>query len=132
MPHLIENAIPFCTYDPVKVAAVSFGAWNEDGRKGLVVDNEGYLKPDYFFEDKLGKALKTSFETAWGHELMKNIRNDMYLPVQCKSCAFKSECKGGSRFAAQYSRKDIRALDPMARPDKYIKKKGEQLIANKV
>tara|TARA_Y100000310_G_C20284589_1_gene624238 strand:- start:169 stop:687 length:519 start_codon:yes stop_codon:yes gene_type:complete len=132
MPHLIENAIPFCCYTPEKVAAVSFGAGNEDGRKGLVVDSEGMLKADYFFESNLGKAGETSLEEAWENEFMQNIRTDVYLPEKCFSCLYKKQCRGGSRFSAQYANKDIRALDPLARPDKYIKRKGKQVIANKV
>jgi len=132
MPHLIENAIPFCSYKPELVSAVSFGAGNDDGRKGMVVDSRGKIKPDYFYSENLGNALETKFEDAWNTELMANIRNNAYLPQKCRSCTYLKACKGGSRFAAQYSGGKIDDLDPLARPDIYINKKDKQLIANQV
>ena len=120
----IENALPFCSYKPEKVAMVALGAVHEDGNDSLVVDSSGKIKPSYFSGTILGNALQDNFVECWNSSFMQQLRSMHFLPSECKKCAYLVPCLGGSRFCALQAKGSLNALDPLAAPMNYKKDLG--------
>ncbi len=118
----VENALPFCSYEPHKVQRVALGAVNEDGNNSLVVDSSGKVKPSYFFATELGSALQDSFIECWHSSFMQQLHSLDFAPSACKSCRYLMQCMGGSRFCALLENKSQHALDPLAKPFFFQKK----------
>ncbi|MDP2974422.1 MAG: radical SAM protein, partial [Candidatus Diapherotrites archaeon] len=117
----IENALPFCSYKPEKVAMVSLGAVHEDGNDSLVVDSSGKIRPSYFFDTTLGNALQGNFIECWNSPFMQQLRSMHFLPAECRKCSYLMPCLGGSRFCALQAKGSLNALDPLAKPKQYGK-----------
>lgn len=121
--YLIENAIPFCCYEPERVAMAAFGSQNEDGHSKLVVDFSGRIKPSYFSNEILGNALEEgAFIEAWNSQYEKKLRALEFVPKRCKRCKYLERCKSGSRYAALTANGELNSLDPLAKPEKYSEK----------
>ncbi len=118
----IENALPFCSYEPKKLRQVALGAVNEDGHSCLVVDSSGKIKPSYFLELQLGDALHDSFIECWHNPFMQQLHSLSFVPGECKQCKHLMQCMGGSRFCALLVNKSLYALDPLAKPFFFQKK----------
>ncbi len=114
----IENALPFCSFKPEKVAAVSLGAVHEDGNDSLVVDSAGRIKPSYFLGNVLGNALQDSFMECWNSPFMQQLHSLEFAPSECKKCKYLMPCLGGSRACALQTKGSLNALDPLAAPAK--------------
>jgi len=119
---LIENAIPFCSYEPKKVSAVALGAIHEDGNSSLAVDASGTIRPSYFIDLALGSALKGEFIAAWEHAFMQRLHSLEFIDEPCHKCIYLHKCRGGSRFSALFSNRSLYAPDPLANPSKFQKK----------
>lgn len=117
----IKNAIPFCSYEPEKVRAVAIGGKNDDGHTALVIDPRGTIKPSYFVGKNFGDIRSEGILDAWNCNRIKRIRNLRLIPKTCQSCKFVELCKGGSRSAAKLVSGSCYSLDPLAKPEKYIK-----------
>jgi radical SAM protein with 4Fe4S-binding SPASM domain len=108
----IANAFPFCAVKDMAMAArVSQGAFYDEQQR-LAVDPRGFLKPHYFIDKNLGMGWQ--IRKAWDHPFIKKIRNFGYLPKECRLCAYKEKCRGGSRFAAKIDSGRWNAPDPLA------------------
>lgn len=119
--HIIENALPFCSYSPSKVSKAALGAINEDGNSKLVVNVAGEIKPSYFLDAILGNALQDSFSSAWNSPFMQRLHALEFIAEPCHRCSFLHRCRAGSRFAAFFSKGSLYALDPLAEPEKHAK-----------
>lgn len=117
----ISNAIPFCSYDPKKVKEVAIGGKNDDGHTSLVIDPKGIIKPSYFMGKNLGDIRSEDILDVWNCSHIKKIRNLRLIPKICQSCKYVESCKGGSRSAAKLVNGSCYSLDPLAKPEKYIK-----------
>ncbi|MBN2067364.1 MAG: radical SAM protein [Candidatus Diapherotrites archaeon] len=115
----IENALPFCSYNPEKVEQVALGGIYEDGHSSLAVDSKGIVKPSYFIDVALGNALKDSFFECWNSPFMQRLRSLDFVPGECRGCRHLMKCKAGSRFSALFVNNSFSALDPLAMPGKY-------------
>jgi radical SAM protein with 4Fe4S-binding SPASM domain len=116
-------AIPFCAYSPrkllelsqfTKVGAINCGPYNE-----IVIDPKGNIKPCYSLNHDLGNALKTDFKSILEHPLIKRFKQKEFVPEVCKSCKLVEICMGGCRYIPQAVSDNIRALHPLAQPEKY-------------
>jgi len=115
----ITNVLPFCSYDPEKVAQVCMGAVNDDGHSKIVIGINGHAKPSYYFEKDLGNLLKEDVMDLWNNSFLKKVRDLKLVPNVCKKCRYLGVCKGGSRYIAKKVNGSYNALDPLARPVKY-------------
>ncbi len=115
----IENALPFCSFEPKKVAMVALGAVHEDGNDSLVVDSSGKIKPSYFFGTVLGNVVQDNFIECWQSPFMQQLHSMHFLPAECKKCKYLMPCLGGSRFCALQAKGSLNALDPLAAPMQY-------------
>jgi len=107
----IINAIPFCSYDPVKVQAVAIGADAVDGHERLAVDPRGFAKPIYYMGENIGDS--ADILACWNHPFMKKMRNLKFVPKECKNCIFLEKCRGGCRFSAYTVNGSYKAPDPL-------------------
>jgi radical SAM protein with 4Fe4S-binding SPASM domain len=119
---LIENALPFCCYNPDLTEKAAVGGANDDGHTKLAVDCEGKIKPSYFLDNALGNALEVSFKEAWESDFMKRLHGLEFIAEPCHKCRFVVKCRGGSRFSAMFCSKNLYSLDPLADPEKYWSK----------
>ncbi len=107
----IVYAIPFCSYDPIKINFVCTGAKSIDGYERLLIDAQGIAKPIHYFNKKVGDF--RDITRAWNSPFMKSIRFYQLLPNDCQNCFFLEKCKGGSRFCAYQSFGSYQAVDPL-------------------
>jgi len=107
----IVNAIPFCIHEKEIVNAISPGAKYDDGHSRLIVSPKGYAKPSYYIDVDLGDA--RDIESCWNHPFMQRIRNQKFIPDQCRMCTYKQKCMAGSRYAAKEEFSDYFAPDPL-------------------
>ncbi len=117
--YFIENALPFCSYEPEKVKQVALGAIHEDGHSSLVVDCSGTIKPSYFSGQHLGNALQDSFLECWQSPFMQRLHSLDFSPGACKQCKHLMLCLSGSRASALIVNNSLNALDPLALPERY-------------
>lgn len=117
----IKNAIPFCSYEPEKVRKVAVGGRNDAGHTSLVIDSRGIVKPSYFMDKNLGDIRSKDILDVWNRGHIKKIRELKLIPKICQSCKYVESCKGGSRSAAKLVNGSYYSLDPLAKPEKYIK-----------
>lgn len=113
---LIENALPFCCFDPKRVGRIALGAIHEDGHSSLFVDTNASIRPSYFFDICLGNALKGSFLQAWKSDFMRRMNALEFIAEPCHECRRLLKCMSGSRFSALLAAKSLYALDPLAKP----------------
>lgn len=113
---LIENAVPFCCFDPKKVGRIALGAIHEDGHSSLFVDANAAIRPSYFFDICLGKAPETPFMQAWKSDFMRRMNALEFIAEPCHKCSHLLKCMSGSRFSALLCSKSLYALDPLAKP----------------
>lgn len=109
--HYIVNAIPFCSYDPLKIRQVAIGAEAVDGHERFVIDPRGFAKPLYYIDKNIGDPL--DLKACWNHEFMKKMRNLEFVPRGCSGCVFLEKCKGGCRFSANIVNGDYNLPDPL-------------------
>jgi len=107
----IVYAIPFCSYNPIKINFVCTGAKSIDGHERLLVDTYGIVKPIHYFNKEVGNF--HNIANAWNSPFMKSIRTYEFLPKDCRSCFFLDKCKGGSRFCAYKSFGSYQVADPL-------------------
>lgn len=108
--HVI-NAIPFCSYDPIKINAVCGGAKSVDGHERFVIDPRGFAKPMYYIEKDIGNPLDVN--GCWNHPFMKSLRNYGNIPKECRKCAFLEKCKGGDRYSSYFFNGSYKSKDPL-------------------
>lgn len=109
--HYIINAVPFCSYQPIKIQAVAIGAYACDGHERLVIDPRGFIKPIYYMNKNIGNP--TDILSCWNHPFMKKMRNFKYVPKECADCIYLEKCRGGCRFSAHFATGSYRGLDPL-------------------
>lgn len=114
----IVNAIPFCSYDPLKVRSVSIGAEAVDGHERFAVDPRGFAKPLYYMRENIGSPLDVM--ACWNNDFMKKMRSLEFLPKDCYGCIFKEKCRGGCRFSANISGGSYDKHDPLINLDNRI------------
>lgn len=107
----IINAVPFCSYDPLKIQKVAIGADAVDGHERFAVDPRGFAKPIYYMEKNIGDP--TDILACWNHPFMEKMRNLEFVPRQCKKCIFLEKCRGGCRFSANSLYGKYKAPDPL-------------------
>jgi len=108
----IGNGVPFCAIkDANKMNAVCAGALYDEGRRRLVIDPRGYVKPDYTIDMNIGRP--TDILGAWKNPFVKKIRETAGLPEACFHCHFRQKCCGGSRLWAKITSSDWQAPDPL-------------------
>lgn len=105
------QAIPFCSYDPEKIAEIAEGAAYCGPHNNLVIDPKGNIKKCYSYNASLGNILRDDILEIWNSEELVSIRNLEYLPEKCQKCDYKERCKGGCMFSAELNNKKI---DPLA------------------
>jgi len=105
------NAVPFCSYDPIKVQQVAIGADAVDGHERLAVDPRGFAKPIYYMRENIGDP--TDILSCWNHPFMKKMRNLEFVPKECQKCVFLKKCKGGCRFSAFVVNGKYDSADPL-------------------
>lgn len=111
----ISNPFPFCTVDnPNEINSISTGAIFDEGHSRMVIDNRGFVKPDYFIDKNVGDPL--NILEAWSSYFMKKMRNLKYLPKECEKCNYRFKCRGGSRHEAKIASGKYNAPDPLAMP----------------
>ncbi len=97
MSCFIANSVPFCIFNNEEgmnsVASICIGGINDNGNSRLVIDPIGNIKTDYFSDIILGNALKDKIKNIWKRK--KEQRGINSLPIKCKKCKFKNQCKGG-------------------------------------
>jgi radical SAM protein with 4Fe4S-binding SPASM domain len=110
--NIMSNAFPFCFFrNPDKARLFSLGGFMNDGRKRMIVDAMGRVKPSYYSMDVIGSF--KNIRSAWGSETMKKLRHLEYLPTMCRECAYKTICRGGSRVMAREIFGSYRDRDPL-------------------
>lgn len=109
--HYLINAIPFCSYDPIKIQTVAAGAGAVDGHERLAVDPRGFAKPIYYMRENIGDP--TDILACWNHSFMKKMRNLEFVPRECKKCVYLERCRGGCRFSAYTVNGSFKAPDPL-------------------
>ncbi len=114
---LIENALPFCCFEPERVDKIALGGIHEDGHSSLFVDTNATIKPSYFFDINLGNASNDSFLDAWKSDFVVRMNSLEFIPEVCHKCKYVLKCMAGSRFSAFLVNKSLYALDPLAKPD---------------
>jgi len=115
----VTNVLPFCSYEPERVAQVCMGAVNDDGHSKIVIGTDGHAKPSYYFEKDLGNCLKEDIMDLWNNSFLVKIRNLKLAPKLCKKCKYLEVCKGGSRYIAKKVNGSYSSLDSLAKPMKY-------------
>jgi radical SAM protein with 4Fe4S-binding SPASM domain len=118
---LITNSVPFCAYDPEKISSISSGAVADDGYIRFVVGGDGFARPTYFTDKKIGNLIETSVENCWNDDFMKKMRKFDFIPEQCKKCNYVEKCRGGSRFIAKHANGSYNSLDPLSNME-YVRK----------
>jgi radical SAM protein with 4Fe4S-binding SPASM domain len=113
------DSIPYCAYDPEKVAVFSRGAAACGVFNKLVVGPEGKVKPCYSISQNLGSI--DLLETAWKDSLSSEIRHLETFPVTCKNCKYLYDCLGGCRFAAKLADGSYDSMDSLAKPEIFLK-----------
>lgn len=116
----IVNALPFCSYDPLKVRSFSIGAEAVDGHERFAVDPRGFAKPLYYMRENIGNPLDIS--ACWNSGFMKKMRNLEFAPKECRDCVFLEKCKGGCRFSASIAGGEYTSQDPLMNLENKIKK----------
>ncbi len=109
--HYIINAIPFCSYNPLKMRQVAAGANAVDGHERFVIDPRGFAKPIYYMDRNIGEP--GDIMGAWNHQFMKKMRTLKFVPKECKDCVFIEKCRGGCRFSAYSENGNFSAPDPL-------------------
>ncbi len=105
----ILGPFPFCMGEDIrKMASVLEGGSHSSGHAKLVWDANGYFKPSYFINIRLG----TTLSKALNHRYMCGLSNRDSIPF-CKRCVFFSRCLGGSRFWAEKAYGNYFAPDPL-------------------
>lgn len=117
---LIENALPFCCFEPERMRRVALGGIHEDGHSSLFVDSGARIRPSYFFGIDLGNSAEGSFLDAWNSDFMKRMNSLEFIAEICHNCRFVLKCMSGSRFSAFFANKSLYALDPLAKPEKFL------------
>lgn len=119
----IFNAIPFCAYEPEKMAKVAVGAKYDDGHTRLVINSQGIVRPMYYMEENIGDILiSKDIKEYWNSKFIKDIRKLKFAPTICKKCKYLFICLGGSRSISKLVRNTYTDLDYLARPFKYANK----------
>ena len=113
---LIANAVPFCAWEPRRMARVCLGARADDGHSRFVVDSTGRARPMYYLDVDLGSALEQRTDDIWHHPFMRRVRAIDLAPAACEGCPHLPACKGGSRLAARVHTGSFSGADPLARP----------------
>jgi AdoMet-dependent heme synthase len=113
---LIANAVPFCAWEPRRMARICLGARADDGHSRFVVDTVGRARPMYYLDVDLGNALEQGIHEIWHHPFMRRARAGGLAPVVCRGCPHLPRCKGGSRLAARLYTGSLSGVDPLARP----------------
>lgn len=116
----IDN-IPFCSFYPQEVEIFSQGARMCGIFDKLVISPTGEIKPCYSINEKIGEATKGELKKAWEIGLSYEIRKLSKFPLICKSCKYLYECLGGCRFAAYIENGSYDAMDPLARPEIFLR-----------
>ena len=111
---LIENAVPFCCFEPKRVSKIALGGIHEDGHSSLFAGVDKVIKPSYFFDIKLGNATKDSFLDTWKSDFMIRMNSLEFIPEICHACPHILKCMAGSRFSAFLANKSLYGLDPLA------------------
>ena len=94
--NIITNALPFCLFKDMDSARlISLGGFMDDGRDRIVVGPDGKVKSTYYSKDVVGRI--GDLKSAWGNELMTNLRSLRAIPKMCSVCIYKTICMGGSR-----------------------------------
>lgn len=117
---LIENALPFCCFEPERVKKIALGAVHEDGHSSLFVDTNATIRPSYFFGISLGSAVQDSFLGAWKSNFMRRMNALEFIAEECHSCKYAIKCMAGSRFSALLVNKSLYSLDPLAKPRLFL------------
>ncbi len=115
--YFIANAIPFCAWDPERLAPLALGAVADDGHSRFVIDSAGRARPMYYIDTDLGSILDGGLPAVWHHPFMRRMRALGQVPQACRGCPYLRRCKGGSRLAARLATGSPRGLDPLARPE---------------
>ncbi len=115
----IANAVPLCSHDPEKLDAFCAGAKYDDGHSRITVDPRGFAKPGYFLDVNIGDP--RHIEKCWNNDFMKKVRQLKFANDKCKDCSYLDKCKGGLLYAAKLVNGSYSALDPLARPEKWIR-----------
>ena len=113
------NAVPFCSYNPIKVSQVAIGADAVDGHERFAVDPRGFAKPIYYMDENIGNP--TDILSCWNHSFMKKMRGLEFVPRECRSCIFLEKCRGGCRFSAHAVSGSYKAPDPLMNPKNIVK-----------
>jgi radical SAM protein with 4Fe4S-binding SPASM domain len=112
----IANALPFCGYDPDKVARVSLGGGFDDGHSRFVVDTAGIARPMYYLTENIGDIFRDSVPAIWNNAFMRQMRALKFMPPECLDCRYARMCKGGSRIVSRIMHGDYRKADYLSRP----------------
>lgn len=98
--YIMANAFPFCFFDNMDNARLfSMGGLMDDGRDRLVINAKGKAKPIYYSKEIIGNW--RDINLAWNNKIMKDLRNLKYMPKICKTCKYRTLCKGGNRTIAK-------------------------------
>lgn len=109
--HYIINAIPFCSYDPIKIQTVALGADAVDGHERFAVDPRGFAKPIYYMRENIGDPVDVL--ACWNHSFMKKMRNLKFVPNECRKCVYLERCRGGCRFSSFVVNGNYKSPDPL-------------------
>lgn len=105
----IGNPLPFCINNDIRLSKLFFlGGIVDEGR--LVLDADGYFKPNYFTDYNLGKHL----ETSWKKLILINKQSRENLTIHCKNCESLKWCQGGFGMIKSRANRIFYFNDPLA------------------
>ncbi len=121
MTTFLKYSIPYCAYDPGKVASVSTSYMCNLNSNALTVGTSGGVRPSAEISFEIGNVFSNSLENLWHNPFIKGLQQMAFVPKVCKKCRYAALCRGGSRHVAKQVNGSYRAMDPLAQPEKYKK-----------
>ena len=68
----------------------------------MAVEPDGTVLPCQSYYRPLGNILRDPWESIWGHELCRNIRQRKYLDKKCSDCELMDTCGGGCPLSREH------------------------------
>ncbi len=121
MTTFLKYSIPYCAYDPGKVASISTSYMCNLNSNALTVGTSGGVRPSAEISFEIGNVLESPLEKLWSHPFIKGLQQMEFVPGVCKKCRFVALCRGGSRHVAKQVNGSYHAMDPLAQPWKHEK-----------